>query len=129
MNKNDEKWRELFKLLPAENLSPSFDDRLMRKIARLAAVKAKKKKALSIIFTVLGTIGGLAGLVSLLWFLFSHFGVKLSIPQLSLTGLEFKLPTIELPAMFVMLAIVVLLLLSADMLVRRYRLGKKEKNM
>ncbi len=127
MSENDKKLRELFKQLPTEGPSMGFDDRLMRKIAKLADAKERKKKASRVIFIAVGIIGGLASLTGLIWFLFNYYGIELNISKPSWATLEFELPKIEFPSMLVILAIAVLLLLSADMLIRRHRFSKREK--
>ncbi|MDR0660479.1 MAG: hypothetical protein LBG19_06705 [Prevotellaceae bacterium] len=127
MNEGNDKLKDLFKELKIEEPSIGFTSRLIHKVDTIIEAKDKKRKALNKILIGICILGGLTGIFGLTWFLFGYYGIEVNTPQISWPVIEVDMPTLKFPSFIVMLAIVVLLLLSVDLFIRKRHYSKKQK--
>lgn len=127
MNEDKDRLRGLFQEMKLDEPSIDFESRLMQSIHAITEKQTQKEPISA--KNILAIIGAVLGILSIpaaiLWWL--GFSIKPDIKPLE-TDFSFSIPTMNISPSIISVASVCLLLLVADMLIRRRIWEKKHKN-
>ena len=127
MNEEKDRLRGLFQEMKLDKPSADFESRLMQSIHAITE-KQTKKEAITArnILTIIAGIMGMLGIpAAILWWL--DFSIKPDIQPIE-TDFSFSMPAMNISSSIISIASVCLLLLIADMLIRRRIWEKKNKD-
>lgn len=127
MNEEKDRLRGLFQEMKLDKPSADFESRLMQSIHAITEKQTKKepisaKNIMAIIGGILGILGISVG--TLWWF---GISIKPDIQPIN-TDLSFSMPAMDISPSVISIALVCLLLLVSDMLVRRRIWEKKHRD-
>jgi hypothetical protein len=127
MNEEKDRLRGLFREMKLDKPSAGFENRLMQSIHAITEKQTKKEPIpAKSILAIIGGISGILGIsTAILWWL--DFSIKPDIKPLE-TDFSFSMPAININPAVISIASVCLLLLIADMLIRRRIWEKKHKD-
>lgn len=125
---DDDKLRDIFLEIKTGQPSAGFEDKLMQQIQIVAAKKRKKKIQLRTIYNTCALIGGSTAIIVLPFILFNFFGIEMdfALPEINYSA---KMPAVNIDPMWILICSSALLLLIADVLIRRYIKNKKYHNL
>ena len=127
MNEEKDRLRGLFQERKLDKPSADFESRLMQSIHAITEKQTKKEAitARNILAIIAGIMGMLGIPAAILWWL--DFSIKPDIQPIE-TDFSFSMPAMNISSSIISIASVCLLLLIADMLIRRRIWEKKNKD-
>ena len=127
MNEEKDRLRGLFQEMKLDKPSADFESRLMQSIHAITEKQTKKEAitARNILAIIAGIMGLLGIPAAILWWL--DFSIKPDIQPIE-TDFSFSMPAMNISSSIISIASVCLLLLIADMLIRRRIWEKKNKD-
>lgn len=127
MNEEKDRLRGLFQEMKLDKPSADFESRLMQSIHAITEKQTKKEAitARNILAIIAGIMGMLGIPAAILWWL--DFSIKPDIQPIE-TDFSFSMPAMNISSSIISIASVCLLLLIADMLIRRRIWEKKHKD-
>ncbi len=127
MNEEKDRLRGLFQEMKLDKPSADFESRLMQSIHAITEKQTKKEAitARNILAIIAGIMGMLGIPAAILWWL--DFSIKPDIQPIE-TDFSFSMPAMNISSSIISIASVCLLLLIADMLIRRRIWEKKNKD-
>lgn len=127
MKENDDKLRSLFQEIKLEEPSSGFESRLMANIHVIATKKTKKEIFTAKTFLAIG--GAILGMLGIPALIFWWMGLPLKPEMQSIKhDYDISMPNLTVDPLVISVAVVCLLLLVGELLIRRRIWEKKHKD-
>ncbi len=123
---DDDKLRDMFREISFDEPSSGFENRLMQHIEIVAAKQNKKKILHKTIYNVCALIAGVAAIIILPCVIIYFAGIKLNY-ELPSFKYSFKMPDMDINPIWILMCLSVLILLVADMFIRKHLRAKNSK--
>lgn len=116
---DDDRLRGIFLEIKTDEPSSEFENRLMQRIQVVAAKNEKKRLLLNKIYNICALIAGVSAIIGLPFMLFYLTNISIEY--------TLKMPKIKVDPIWILLSFSILMLLIADMLIRKHLKNKNHK--
>lgn len=116
---DDDRLRGIFLEIKTDEPSSEFENRLMQRIQVVAAKNEKKRLLLNKIYNICALIAGVSAIIGLPFMLFYLTNISIEY--------TLKMPKIKVDPIWILLSFSILMLLIADMFIRKHLKNKNHK--
>lgn len=116
---DDDRLRGIFLEIKTDEPSSEFENRLMQRIQVVAAKNEKKRLLLNKIYNTCALIAGVSAIIGLPFMLFYLTNISIEY--------TLKMPKIKVDPIWILLSFSILMLLIADMFIRKHLKNKNHK--
>lgn len=129
-NENKDRLKELFRQIPQEEVTPSFELNTMARIQQEAILMQKKKKSRSVLFQIFWIATGIIALLGIPALILGLLDINITVPSYSpyiISLITKSLQSIHIDPITGTIGFSVLCLLSVNLLIRKF-IHKKQQS-